>query len=1381
MKKTSLRIVLAFAAMCCNTFNLLAGIGTPIDRTSWNVQASSWCYDNGIIGRPIDIIDGSADTYWHSNWRGEQGEGQGGFLPEYLEIDLGKTETIGGFGYLPRPFFGEPRNGALLDYKLYVSNTPFNVSGEKRPNITATPVANGSLKGRYSTMATEIKAALSQSVSGRYVLLEFVSSGGNQPDMFGSCAELYLYAYNAGGDLPGNDTPGGEDTPEEEPIFEGETGPVSALVINEIMVANVDMFLDPSKNYGGFVEFYNPTDKPIDLGQMYVSKDANNLKQFRFLRRQGVVPARGFKNVWFDYYEASPLQVNFKLDYEGGTIYFSDKEGNLVVQQTYPQAITRTSYARKTDGGSEWGMTAYPTPAATNATAKEFASQRLPAPTVEAQDEFFTSVMAINVPIPEGCTLRYTTDGSTPTETNGMTSTTGSFTATTTTCYRFRFFRAGYLPSAVETRTFIQKDKEFPLNVVSVVTENGNLFSDTYGCYVKGTSGIPGRGQSTDCNWNMEWERPVNFEYFTADGKRVFNQEVDFSMSGGWSRAYTPHSFKLKASKQNEGKNSLDYPFYAEKPHLKHKSILLRNGGNDNTFRMKDATLQRIVTTSGLDIEAQSYLPVMHYINGRYIGLINLREPNNKHYAYANYGYDDDEIDQFEIGPDSCYTQMCGTEEAYNRWYELSANAADAATYEQIAQLVDIDEYINYLAIETFLGAGDWPRNNIKGFRKRDGGKFRFVLFDLDGTLSHTDPFNNFERLERGYGDFIFSLGTRLPFHNKFVTIFLNMLRNEKFRKQFIDTYCMMGGSVFHPDRARPIIQQVADQINPVLAYEGITYNETAYKLLNAMTTSRTNTMLNALRYYPAFNLYETQPQQCRIAGSTPQGKIFINNLPVPTNRFDGQLFGPIQLRAATPVGYRFVGWRSANGGGSTNEMQILERGSEWSYYDQGSLDNENWYAENYGAGTWSVGQAPFGFSNNAGVQGQFKTTLNYGNDPQNKRPTYYFRKSITLEKAPDANQDFTLNFSVDDGCVVYVNGQEAGRNNMPSGTVSYNTYSSAYAGTQPNDGNIVIKGRFFKKGQNIIAVEVHNSSASSTDLYWDANLSSAQAGTSTSQASIVSTDSIYNLPATGDYELTAVFEPIPAAEQENLAPIRINEVSAANSVFVNEYYKRNDWLELYNTTDQDIDLAGMYLTDNLGNPQKYQIPAATAGVSTIIPAKGYKVIWCDRMNNNTQLHANFKLAAEGGDVMISARDLSWNNVLTYTAMTGDATIGRYPDGAATVYTMNKPSFNATNIFTSYLTAVEQKTPIINSIAQLPTAGNTLELVAYDSELAVFSNESQSVNVRIYDIAGKHITDEQRTLQGGTASIALHLPAGCYVVVATDNQGNTANLKLIVR
>ena len=202
----------------------------------------------------------------------------------------------------------------------------------------------------------------------------------------------------------------------------------SELIINEIMPANVDMFVDPSFNFGGWIEVYNPTDETLTLRNCYISNDPERPRLHLIANVAASVPAHGFRTIWFDHLSKyAKSQIGFKLDCDGGTIYISDIKGNVLLSQSYPEAIPRVSYARTTDGGDEWGFTANPTPGSSNSKSS-FATERLDAPVVSHPSQFFKSNFTVSVTIPTGCTLRYTNDGSTPTLTRGSRSTNGLFT-----------------------------------------------------------------------------------------------------------------------------------------------------------------------------------------------------------------------------------------------------------------------------------------------------------------------------------------------------------------------------------------------------------------------------------------------------------------------------------------------------------------------------------------------------------------------------------------------------------------------------------------------------------------------------------------------------------------------------------------------------------------------------------------------------------------------------------------------------------------------------------------------------------------------------------------------------------------------------------------
>lgn len=1192
-------------------------------------------------------------------------------------------------------------------------------------------------------------------------------------------------------------------------LFNGATA--ESAVVNELMAANVDMFLDPSWNYGSWVEFYNPTDKNVSIAHYWISDDPANLKKCRIPTSIGNIPAHGFRTIWFDHAETAKdvgeqwenTQLDMKLDCEGGVFYLSDEEGNMILQHNYPQAVMRTSYARTTDGGDEWRLTATPTPSASNATSI-FSSMQLEDPVVDTDGCLFDGTMEVRVTFPVNTTLRYTTDGTLPTLENGTTSVDGRFDIRETTTLKLRLFQDGYLPSNDVTRSYIQRDKDYYLPIVSIVTDPANLYDDQIGVYVTGTNGKTANMDYTKRNFNMEWDRPVNFEYIlpepNSEGESYFNQGVDFCISGGWSRKYEPRSFKLKAAKVYNLQNTLNFAFFQDKPFNRNKTLLLRNGGNDeyNQTRIKDAAIQSIARESEFPLNLQSYHPTHVFFNGRYMGMLNMREPSNKHYAYANYGIDTDEVDAFEMSVDSGYVQKDGTKEAFNEWYTLAENAKDALAYEQILQRVDIDDYINYMAFKFFLNDWDWPHNNAKGFRSRKDGKFHFVVFDLDNTVDRTgnNIFYDFANKKQNtfysrpeYG------GTSLTLEVELVTTFLNMLQNEDFRRRFIDTYCIVGGTVFgDQERIGNIVNSIATNIETALSWEGHTPWGTgrsfAGGIINALTGDFTKTMINVLKsftgcwtydgvYYDGFGLAETEPQAVKLSSTAPNGTIAINGINVPQGRFDGYLFAPVTLSAQAPAGYRFSGWMQQNATEVTKT--VFGTDTKWYYSEGTSLDNTGWQGTNYNASAWAQGTAPFGFGNAGKPMANATTKLTKG------YPTYYLRKEFTLDKAPSSSDTYVMDYNIDDGVIFYINGQESEIYHMWSGATYDQTCQSTgnnwYEGDTPHAGSFVIPNNMLRKGTNVIAVEVHNCNMTSSDIWFDASLSVRSP--LDSENSIISTEQEYQLPTTGEYDLVAVYDKMTDAElaEGNITPVRINEISAGNTVNTNEYYKKDDWVELYNTTDEDIDLEGMYITDDKSLPHKCRISSNGTQTSTIIPAHGYKIIWCDKRNTESQLHVNFKLSnTDGSFIRIEAADGTWADSIWYCAHLGTESVGRYPDGCNDIFVMDKTTIGARNLLGSYSEKWEYTVPEDTTESGVGIITNTTMMkLRYTDESLVLTGDGIA-EITIYTPSGATVLHHTVSLSSGRAAISVaSLPKGIYEARAINRNGKEVVLKFIKR
>ncbi len=1095
------------------------------------------------------------------------------------------------------------------------------------------------------------------------------------------------------------------------------------LVINEIQVANIDQFIDPSLNYGGWIELYNPTDVNINLRGLVVSDHLGNKCQLP--ENMDVVGPHQFKNLWFDHYDTGNAysdeaykQINFKLQWEGGTIIIGDSDGNLILQQEYPAGIQRCSYARTEDGARGWQWTGTPTPEATNA-GSTFAQTQLEMPVVDRDATVFTSGFTVHVTIPNGATLRYTVDGSTPTLDNGSTSPDGVFNiGSRTTILRFRLFKDGYLPSSVVTRTYIYRDRAYYLPIISLVTDNKNLFDDMIGAYVDGKNGISGNNKSFS-NKNRAWERPVNIEYLVPDKEdagsflMALSQECDFEVCGGWSRHFSPaSSFRLKGSKYYLGQNFFPYPFFEEKPYIKNKALQVRNGGNENVARHKDASIHRMILKSGFNVDCQSVQPAHIFINGQYKFMFNIREPNNKNHGYSNYGIDTDEMDQFELNSSKGYEQKSGDDVVFRRWMTLAQQLAldptNDAIYAEICKIVDVDEYCNFMAAGCYIGNVDWitNSNNIKGYRSRQDGKFHLVMMDLDHAFSTNTMI---EQLNGRRNDSRYDTG-----RNFLIDIFLNMLTYQPFKRRFIDAFCLVNGSVFDPERSTEIANGLKDEMYTALSFEGSAskLEERAASLINHITSvdERSSRMSSMSKY---FGLNNQNAYSLTIKSNIDGGSLWLNQEEIPLNKFVGTLYAPATLKAGTPAGYRFAGWFVEGGDANilSNET-LFDIASTWLYYDQGSLDGVAWQGDVTNV-KWKEGQTPMGYGD-IGLndsKSDYATTLDYGPDPNQKHPTYYFRKSFTIDELPADNERYDLTYYVDDGFVAYVNGTEVGRF-LINGTPSYTTYSTTFVERTASTATIKIPSSLLIEGENVITVEVHNTSATSSDIYWAAKLEHKVFG----GASFISTETALDITklGTNSASLIATYERL--ADKDLLAdiatPIKVNEVSAGNSIFIGDYFKKNDWIELYNTTDTDLDVAGLFVSDDLDDPLKYQIPTSST-LNTRIPAKGHLILWADKLEPITQLHTNFKLGNANSQRVIvsSSTDFMEANAnffeahpelkdfadaLVYDMHNGDQSVGRYPDGANSFYLMNRPTIEKTNALHSYDTFIGEDEGIMD-------------------------------------------------------------------------------------
>jgi len=165
----------------------------------------------------------------------------------------------------------------------------------------------------------------------------------------------------------------------------------------------------------------------------------------------------------------------------------------------------------------------------------------------------------------------------------------------------------------------------------------------------------------------------------------------------------------------------------------------------------------------------------------------------------------------------------------------------------------------------------------------------------------------------------------------------------------------------------------------------------------------------------------------------------------------------------------------------TTQQVQVtlIPAGATWKYFDQVDSDQGAWYSPLFDDSTWSAGPAQLGYGD-----GDEVTLI----DSSPVRAAYYFRRTFTSE---NILKNLALDVVVDDGCVVYLNGVELKRFNMPTGTIAWNTYTGILANDSGSWNAIAVDPAVtVQKGTNVLAVSVHQYDSTSSDVSFDLKLS---------------------------------------------------------------------------------------------------------------------------------------------------------------------------------------------------------------------------------------------------------------------------------------------------
>ena len=402
--------------------------------------------------------------------------------------------------------------------------------------------------------------------------------------------------------------------------------------------------------------------------------------------------------------------------------------------------------------------------------------------------------------------------------------------------------------SEISTATYIvvlHGAERFSMPVVTIATPPSALFDYDDGVYVPGRiyDELPPYDESwmaQDANYRRPSEPAAHIEFFESDGTSAFSIDGGIRVHGAYSRSHPLKSLRLYARKQYGVTDFFGHAVFPDAtrgddpatPIDRYRRLILRSGQSLFRSLMQDAVIQHQMNGQ-LEIELLRYRPVIHFVNGEYWGIKNLRERFDRFYIEANYGIDPDDVIIVE-GPFGFDRQLVEGEPRDNRPYnalhtfivENDMRAPDA--YARVGREMDVVSFIDYNIARIYSGDRDGVTDHVAIWRKRTDpdpaagpghdGRWRWHTWDFDNAFmgqNNTMEFyanDGLDDAERASATGIHSAFHRSP---EFTAMIVSLFRNDEFRTTFLNRFAGFLNTVFHPDEMRAAIDASAAVLEP--------------------------------------------------------------------------------------------------------------------------------------------------------------------------------------------------------------------------------------------------------------------------------------------------------------------------------------------------------------------------------------------------------------------------------------------------------------------------------------------------------------------------------------------------------------------------------------
>jgi hypothetical protein len=1126
------------------------------------------------------------------------------------------------------------------------------------------------------------------------------------------------------------------------------------LVINEFMASNSTYLEDPQGQYDDWLEIYNAADVATGVGGMYLTDDLDEPTKWQIPSDNPsatTIPAHGYLLIWADSDTGhGGLHANFQLDATGEKIGLFGIEGRTLIDSvSFSEQRPDVSYGRYPDGSNNWRFFGIPTAGYKN----DGAYLGLVTDTKFSHDRGFydTPFEVVITCATLDAIIHYTTDGSAPTETHGYEY-AGPIRVGATTCLRAMAFKPGWMPTNVDTHTYIflkdviyqpsnppgfpsswgstagdyqmdpdivnsaqygplMNDALLSIPTVSIVMNVDDLFGPS-GIYTNSTA----RGTA--------WERPASVELIYPDGSDGFHVNCGIRIQGGYSRsASRKQSFRL-LFKGMYGLSKLKYPWFGDDVVDTFDTITLRAGFNDGYgWNGAKATEQYIRDEFGRSLQvatghAGSHGTFVHlYVNGLYWGLYNPCERPDGSFSASYYGGDKDDWDvfsqqNFEIhqGDRTALNLLltkCRAGLSSNEAYQqIQGNNADGTPNPAYPNLIDVPNYIDYLIVNLWPGNDDWPWNNYWLARKRtdDSTGFKFYCWDMELIIGRDHSSGSNLYMDRNT-DF-----------SQVAEMHQYLKQNAEYRMLFADHVhrFFFNGGILTPESLICRYRQLADKIEMAMITESARWGDMHYYppltqqewyakrdwILNTYLPQRTGIVLKQFRNY---GLYPNVDAPVFYINGSYQHGGYIS----PSDLFS------ISTATSGTIYYTLDGFDPRVPGGAVNTAHAAKYAApikltESTHVKARTLSGSTWSALN--EATFAVGPVaedlriteimyhPADTDSPSDANEEFLELKNIGGE------------TINLNLARFTNGiDFTFpSVELTAGkYVLIVKDQAVFSAQYPdfAGLIA-----GEYSGSLANDGERIRLEDAV--GQTILDFKYSDAWREITDGQ----------GFSLTIVNPANPD-INSWGEKDAWRASAFYGGSPGWDDTGIIPVPGTIV--INEVLAHAHADATDWIELHNTTGAAINIGGWFLSDSDTELTKYQIADGT-----VIAAGGYIVLYQDEDFGNPAdpgCHTAFALSENGDQVYLSSALApapaagvvltGYQEVEDFGASETGVSFGRYYKGSTDNYNFVAMSENTPGAANAY----PKVGPIvINEIMYNPGSGNQdeeyIELLNISSE-----------------------------------------------------------------